>query len=125
MQVHGSECGGTCRPTLSEKGDHQSAEDVAAARGGQPGVAGGVDEPVTLRRGDHATAALEDDRGTVAGGEFERCGDPVCLHFGSATTEQASGFGGVRGEHRRRGAGGKCGGKASVDSDEVERVGVE
>ena len=85
--MNGGECGIRRRPALGEQGDGEAAEYVAAAGGGQPGVAAGVDEPFTRGRGDDAAAALEDGRGAVAGGEFEGRGDPVRLHFSGAAAQ--------------------------------------
>ena len=85
--MNGGERGIRRRPALGEQGDGEAAEYVAAAGGGQPRVAAGVDEPFTGGRGDDAAAALEDGRGAVAGGEFEGRGDPVRLHFSGAAAQ--------------------------------------
>ena len=123
--MDGGERGVRGWPGLRQESDDEAGEYVAASGGSQSCIACIVDEPVPAWRGDDAAAALEDNRGAVAGAEFAGRGDPVRLDFLSAAAEQASRLRWVWGEHGRRGASGEYGAEVAVGGDEVERVGVE
>ncbi len=104
MQVHRGDHGLLGGPALGEQAGAEAGEHVTHARGGHPRVAGAVDVPAAIRRGDHAAAALEHDAGIESRRQFECRIQAVCLHLGGLAGKQSGGLGRVRRQHGRSGS---------------------
>ena len=97
MEVDGGEQRVLRRPVLRQQRGEQAAQHVAAAGGGEAGVAAGVDEIRRLWVGaaHDAAAAFEYDPGVVTRRDLPRRADAVGLYGGGGAGQQTRRFAGV------------------------------
>lgn len=105
---------------MGKEGEDDAGEDVAAARGGHAGVAGGIEEYVAFGGDDGAPAAFEYDVAAEAGGEVE-CFGQAFVAVGGVAGEAVE-FSDVGGED---GACGEVVGPHAVEGEYVDCVGVD
>ena len=98
VQMHGGQQRLLRWPALGEQCGDQASEHVAAARRGQAGVAGSIDEPGAVGRRDDRATSLQGDVGAESLGQFAGGGNAVVLDVAGVALQKSGGFGWMGGE---------------------------